>query len=183
MVSIWHEQYKAWQWRHNGHDGISNHQPHHCLLNHLFGRRSKKTSELCITGLCAGNSLRTGEFPAQMASNVENVSIWWRHHRHGRKVPTVFLINNVAPIYVTTSSEIRIKIGNFLFLKGQPFCSCLNLLNIWVDYLCIIDLWLGNPTLGQVKVKCTNYFPMGYLIEVTSSVMGGWNTLISHSVW
>ena len=24
-------------------------------------------------------SLR-GEFPAQMASNLENVSIWWRHH-------------------------------------------------------------------------------------------------------
>ena len=24
--------------------------------------------------------LWTGEFPAQMASNVENVSIWWRHH-------------------------------------------------------------------------------------------------------
>ena len=24
----------------------------------------------------------TGEFPAQMASNVENVSIWWRHHGH-----------------------------------------------------------------------------------------------------
>ena len=22
----------------------------------------------------------TGEFPAQMASNAENVSIWWRHH-------------------------------------------------------------------------------------------------------
>ena len=21
-----------------------------------------------------------GEFPAQMASNEENVSIWWRHH-------------------------------------------------------------------------------------------------------
>ena len=26
-----------------------------------------------------GNSPVTGEFPAQMASNVENVSIWWRH--------------------------------------------------------------------------------------------------------
>ena len=25
-------------------------------------------------------SLVTGEFPAQMASNAENVSIWWRHH-------------------------------------------------------------------------------------------------------
>ena len=29
---------------------------------------------------CAGNSQVTGEFPTQMASNVENVSIWWRHH-------------------------------------------------------------------------------------------------------
>ena len=26
------------------------------------------------------NSPVTGEFPAQMASNAENVSIWWRHH-------------------------------------------------------------------------------------------------------
>ena len=24
----------------------------------------------------------TGEFPAQMASNAENVSIWWRHHAY-----------------------------------------------------------------------------------------------------
>ena len=29
---------------------------------------------------CAGNSPETGEFPAQMASSAENVSIWWRHH-------------------------------------------------------------------------------------------------------
>ena len=28
----------------------------------------------------AGNSPMTGEFPAQMASNAEIVSIWWRHH-------------------------------------------------------------------------------------------------------
>ena len=69
------------QWRHNGGDGrVSNHQPHHCLLNRLFGRRSKKASELRVTGLCAGNSQVTGEFPAQMASNAENASIWWRHH-------------------------------------------------------------------------------------------------------
>ena len=68
------------QWRHNGRHGISNHQPHHCLLNLLFRRRSKKTSKLCVTGLCAGNSPVTGELPEQMANNMENVSIWWRHH-------------------------------------------------------------------------------------------------------
>ena len=66
--------------RHNGHDCVSNHQPRHCLLNRLFGRRSKKTPKLHATGLCAGNSPVTGELPAQMASNAENVSIWWRHH-------------------------------------------------------------------------------------------------------
>ena len=43
-------------------------------------RRSKKTSKLCVTGLCAGDSPVTGEFPAQRASNAERVSIWCRHH-------------------------------------------------------------------------------------------------------
>ena len=68
------------QWRRNGRDGISNHQPHDCLLNRLFRRRSKKASKLRVTGHCAGNSPMTGELAAQMASNAENVSIWWRHH-------------------------------------------------------------------------------------------------------
>ena len=68
------------QWRHNGWNGVSNHQPYHCLLNRLFRRRSKKASKLRVTGLCARNSPMTGEFPAQMASNADNVSIWWRHH-------------------------------------------------------------------------------------------------------
>ena len=39
-----------------------------------------KLSKLRVTGLCAGTSPVTGEFPAQMASNAENVSIWWRRH-------------------------------------------------------------------------------------------------------
>ena len=63
------------RWRHNGRDSVSNHQPQECLLNRLFRRRSKKTSKLRVTGLCVGNSSGTGEFPAQMASNTENVSI------------------------------------------------------------------------------------------------------------
>ena len=68
------------RWRHNDQAGVSNHQPQGCLLNRLFRRQSKKTSKLRVTGLCARNSPGTGEFPAQMASYAENVSIWWRHH-------------------------------------------------------------------------------------------------------
>ena len=67
-------------WRQNERVSVSDHQPHDCLLNCLFRHRSEKTSKLRVTGLCGGNSPLTGEFPAQMASNAENVSIWWRHH-------------------------------------------------------------------------------------------------------
>ena len=41
------------------------------LRNRLFRCRSKKTSKLRVTGLCARNSPVTGEFPAQIASNAE----------------------------------------------------------------------------------------------------------------
>ena len=68
------------RWRHNEHDGVSNHQSHHCVLHRLFRHRSKRTSKLRVTGLCAGNSPVAGEFPAQKTNDVENVSIWWRHH-------------------------------------------------------------------------------------------------------
>ena len=77
------------QWRHNVLDSVSNHQPHHCLLKGLFRRRTKKTSKLRVTGLCVGNSPVTGEFPAQMASNAGNVSIWWRHHEFYPFVPSL----------------------------------------------------------------------------------------------
>ena len=70
------------QWRNNECDGISNHQPRDWLLNHLFRHWSKKKSKLLITGLCEGNSPVIGEFPAWMASNAENVSIWWCHHEN-----------------------------------------------------------------------------------------------------
>ena len=49
-------QWHTLHWRHNDHDGVSNHQPHGCLLNRLFRRRSKKTSKLRVTALCVGNS-------------------------------------------------------------------------------------------------------------------------------
>ena len=39
------------------------------------GADQSKTSKLRVTGLCVGNAPVTGELPAQMASDVENVSI------------------------------------------------------------------------------------------------------------
>ena len=81
------------RWRHNEHDDVSNHQGLDCLLNRLFRLRSKKTSTLRVTGLCEGNSPLTGEFPAQMASNAENVSMWWRLYASRRRDACMSLVN------------------------------------------------------------------------------------------
>ena len=78
MVTHWQIKRSALQWRYSERNGVSKHQPHECLLNRLFRRRSKETSKLRVTGLCKGNSPVAGDSPAQMASIAENVSIGWR---------------------------------------------------------------------------------------------------------
>ena len=94
------------QWRHYGRDSVSNHQSPNCLLNRLFRRRSKKTSKLRVTGLCAGKSPGTGEFPAPMASYAENVSIWWRHH-----AKIVGYIHSSIPWHQRRLVEPPLKVG------------------------------------------------------------------------
>ena len=101
--------YISLQWRHNGCDGVSNHQPLDCLLKCLFMRRSKKTSKLRVTGLCAWNSPVTGEFPEQMASNTKIVSIWWRHHYHQTKALS---IPNNTKWHISPTIIYNVKIGN-----------------------------------------------------------------------
>ena len=113
------------QRRYNGCDGISNLQPHNCLLNRLFRPRSKKTSKLGITGLCGGNSPVTGEFPAQRANNTENVSIWWCHHDWARHSVTANTTN-------------------------ATFCSCL----FTNDFSIIIQIrWKFHSALIHVVMK------------------------------
>ena len=59
------------QWRYNGRDGVSSHQPHDCLLNRLFKAQIKEISKLRVTVLYEGNSPVTDEFSAQRVSNTE----------------------------------------------------------------------------------------------------------------
>ena len=68
------------QWHHNEHDGVSITGVSIVCTSVCLGAGQRKKSKLRVTGLCEGNSPVTGEFPAQKASNAENVFIWWRHH-------------------------------------------------------------------------------------------------------
>ena len=107
------------RWRHNGRDSVSNHQPYDCLLNRLFRRRWKKTSKLRVTGLCVGNSPGTGEFPAQMASDVENVSIWWRHHGMDIKWIYLYLVCFGVHLKWTLTSPILHKMAMNWFTRPR----------------------------------------------------------------
>ena len=84
---LWRCRVITFQWRHDERDSVSNHQRLEFLLNRLSNQRkhqsfikSKKTPKLRVTGLYGGNPAVTGGFPSEMASNMENVSIWWRQY-------------------------------------------------------------------------------------------------------
>ena len=102
--------------------------------------RSKKTSKLRVIGLCARNSPVIGEFPAQKASNAENVSIWWRHHvctilfSSGYiVVPGVFRWFGYTCIYVCFTDT-----GSIVWLYG----TCKYGTNVCHIYMCHIIIWL-----------------------------------------
>ena len=63
IIHITDHLHSSLLWRHNGRESVSNHQPHDCLFNPLIRRRSKKTSKLRVTGLCAGNSPGSHKWP------------------------------------------------------------------------------------------------------------------------
>ena len=73
----------ALQWRHNARDDVSNHRLQDCF-NRLFRRRSKKTSNPRVTGLCEGNSPMIDEFPTQQRTSMASMFpfddiIMWCH--------------------------------------------------------------------------------------------------------
>ena len=140
----WHPP-QTLHWRHNGCDSVSNHQPHDCLLNCLFRRRSKKTSKLRVTGLC-GELSGDRWIPHTNGPQRGNVSIWWRHHGLRNRCWFVwpakifslhyYHISSVQLCFVVTRSSItryRLKhkyMGKKWYLdtffpRTEPFCSIL----------------------------------------------------------
>ena len=132
------------QWRHNGRDGVSNQQHHHCLFSRLFRRRSK----LRVTGLYAGNSPVTGEFPAQMACNAENISIWWRHHD---------LLENVGSM--RNCEHVSVETTCRRFCLVWKICwtinPAMNAKQIFATKFTNID-WKKNKLFENIALACHN---------------------------
>ena len=113
------------QWRHNDKDGVSNYRRLDCVLSRLFRRRSRKTSKLCATGLCEWNPPMAGGFPSQVASNAENVSIWWRHHAHFHARRHTWKAQRFYHYYQTWRMHIQIYscIRTYVYSISQDICT------------------------------------------------------------
>ena len=121
---------QALQWRHNGRDSVSNHQPHDCLLNRLFRPRSKKTSKFRVTGLRAGNSPLAGKFPDQMVSNAE-----------------MFPFDNVIMCYVFCHPGASFTNGDRLLAKPASMGG-----HVLVVTLTRNDISTQSPNTGLAKL-------------------------------
>ena len=85
----------------DGRDSVSNHQPHDCLLDLSFRRRSKKTSMLRFTGLCVGNSPGTVNFPHE-----------WPVTR--KMFPFIYPISQRPPRKLCAQSKVGVILDCFL---------------------------------------------------------------------
>ena len=163
------------QWRHNGCDGISNHQPHDCLLNRLFSCKSKKTSKLCVTGLCEGNSPVTSEYPAQMASNAENASIWcvivlcsvcwtiWNSHKSCKAI-------------VLCPSIIFLKSFHSLLMEYSLYC----IVNPSIVFCVHVKMhWISNRDVGFLILQdYASHVPKHLLIEADGRIYASGKLII-----
>ena len=90
------------------------------------GADQRKTSKLRVTGLCAGNSPGTGEFPAQMASNAGNASIWWRHHYDLETLSSLLALvaggfRPQRPVMRTLGNFFVVSLNKMLYKQWQKY--------------------------------------------------------------
>ena len=139
--NAWSKSYLSLLWRHNEHDGVSNHRGPGGLLNHLFRHRSKKTSKLRVTGLCERNSSVTGEFLSQRASNAENVSIWWRYH--GTYAIADRAVYNIVIYLNSIYHEWNVYTKDTLITPSQNFTEAYLVISQcwWLIWLCSFRIY------------------------------------------
>ena len=95
----------------------------------------------------------TGEFPAQKASNAENVSIWWRHHGfyHNRQPDSVFggQINNMTCDAAQNWNVIKWQ-DNYFHIWNEHVCSVYSchhisdLFDLNIIYECIYNVCFAS---------------------------------------
>ena len=93
----------ALQRRHNGHDGVSNHQPYECLLTVFSGADQRKHQSSASLAFAWGISSHKGSVTRKI------FSIWWRHHEFVNVWLwlTVHILSNATSIILSLYTYIH----------------------------------------------------------------------------
>ena len=140
-----------------------NHRRLDCSLNRFFRCRSKNTSKLRVTGLCKGSSPVTGEFPAQRASNAENVFIWWRHHAsyhsvYGLRNEHIILFDNISSaILLLNSGHVPISPETKLSNTWPQIFRQILAINVFTSFVSIHQAIYGFRTAEYSCVQVKLY--------------------------
>ena len=106
---------------HYGRDSVSNYQPHDCLLDRLFRRRSKKTLKLCDSGICAGNSPSPHKWPvARKKFPFDDVIMTYGKPSHESMLTWTKFRVILIKIQTVSFKKMRLKKSS---AKRRPFYS------------------------------------------------------------
>ena len=161
QYSTKHSVTREWLlWRHDGHNGVSNHQPNDCLLNRLFSRTSKKTSA--------------------SLSFLWEINRWSMNSPHKRSVTRkmfpfydiIVMIQVFDYLNLNTFSQTKREFSNSLFQGQKGQCRgggifvpavavslCLN------DGLCVPVFPLEPPLVALGKTRSTKNVWAGNELE------------------
>ena len=134
-MSVWWHAIYCWpsrkynshalQLRHNQRNGVTNPQPHDCLLNRLFRRRSKKYQSSASLAFVKGIQPGTGEFSSQKFSNGKcfhlMTSTWFFTQ------PFMHWISSFSPVYGNLHYNQNMVILSYVFnvlTLVCLYCTC-----------------------------------------------------------
>ena len=151
------------RWRHNDHAGVSNHQPHGCLLNRLFRRKSKKTSKLRVTGLCAGNSPGTGDR--------------WISRTNGQ------LRGKCFHLMTSSCHDIIMKLTCFLQFLWPQLISTQNFIDQAQSFRMVNKIWACSLSMSEVSAnesRCYICNGFSHWLRLCPAIVPGVQLTISH---
>ena len=131
------------------------------------GQDQRRHQSSLSLAFCAGNSPVTGEFPAQKASDAENVSISWRHHilyvsvvRYcAMKNKIRYNINSIGFMWFFFNVTFQLFIYGFdglsLSLTGQ-LCKQTTLRQFFI-ILWWINVWIISPQNRGILIAQQRY--------------------------
>ena len=145
------------QWRHNGHGGVPNHQPHHCLLVPLFRGGSERHQSSALLTFVRGIYRWPVNLPHKGQVTRNHVSIWWRHHVPGRW-KSIFMVIIYQWMLILRQIARAITIDEYYITIPAPLVSVASqATQLWQKRLSLHDLPWKTTFWSPVK-RLADYF-------------------------